>query len=389
MPRHTIFDRTERLFTKGQRALDRQEYAAAASHLACAIDTDPAYPHPHMYLGIALSEMGKFREAEAALRKAASLAVDNFVFPMHLGIVHLDAGDTDAAERHFRRAHGLASDNILVNGYLTLCRWDQGDDRAVRDLLPILRDVPRSLQSRALLRIEERRLSLSGPEACADSYRDATPPALASPNPGRVSMWIWKRQLLRAQRELLRGTMNTAARYVLNRPDLLSTDTGRALLAHAQHGDAAVLSHIASWLANSSAAPELRPMRIEVLLRLAEVQEDLRDYSAARDTLLDAQRELRRRDDAVPAALRAAVLLRLAIAQVRVAAFAEANTLALEALRLDTSPEPHWVRAVACIGVRDRRAARQCLEAFLARRLFRTDLHVHAFLAGVLQAPSA
>jgi hypothetical protein len=29
------------------------------------------------------------------------------------------------------------------------------------------------------------------------------------------------------------------------------------------------------------------------------------------------------------------------------------------------------------------------LEAFLARRLFRTDLHVHAFLAGVLQAPSA
>ena len=102
MRTHFLLDRTERLFSRGQRALRARKFQEAIEWLQRAIATDPEYPHLYMYLGIARAEVGCLAEAVSDFARAIELEPHNFVFHMELGIRHLDAGAARIALRHLR-----------------------------------------------------------------------------------------------------------------------------------------------------------------------------------------------------------------------------------------------------------------------------------------------
>ena len=77
MKRHIFFDRTDRLFRRGERALAERNFVGAAGLLREAIKTDPDYPHLYMYLGRALAELGQLDEATSAIGRAKALAPGN------------------------------------------------------------------------------------------------------------------------------------------------------------------------------------------------------------------------------------------------------------------------------------------------------------------------
>src|SRR5688572_28766173 len=118
-----MFGRTERLFSRGQRALARRDFVGAERLLREALGRDPGRPHIRLYLAHALAGQGRQADAERELAAATGRAPTSFVFPLHLGIVVLDDGEVARARDAFRAAARLAPDNPLVAGYVELARW--------------------------------------------------------------------------------------------------------------------------------------------------------------------------------------------------------------------------------------------------------------------------
>src|SRR5919109_2311596 len=118
-----MFGRTERLFSRGQRALSRGDYAGAEAALRAALARTPNDPHLHLYLAHALAEQERLADAERALAIATELAPTAFVFPLHHGILLVDAGDPGRARTFTARAAALAPHNRLVEGYGELVEW--------------------------------------------------------------------------------------------------------------------------------------------------------------------------------------------------------------------------------------------------------------------------
>jgi tetratricopeptide (TPR) repeat protein len=381
MARHVMFDQTDLLLSKGQRALRARDFDAAINHLTRAIETDPEYPHLYMYLGIAQAEAGKAREAEAALEKAATLGPGNFVFPMELGILRLDEEDPQGAEAYFRRAQILAPDNQLVVGYLVLCRLDRGEGVALREVKPALQDLPHAFRARVVARVEHRRLAQHGAGACLDAIH----PSPSNMGPRLWPAWLIQRrqtrQLRSAEALLLRGAFEDALSYIADRPWLSTCERGARFTAHARRGAAMVLKCALDWLGSNQADGDRNDQRRGLLFRLASHQYDLEDYDIAYETLS----KCRSTSFSEPKAERdrislATVLIRMADLSIRRAAYADAQRLCAEARRLRPSPELHWVEAIAHLGMNDLRACRQKIEAFFQAQPFRADAHVAAFM---------
>jgi tetratricopeptide (TPR) repeat protein len=148
---HFLGDRTERAFTRGQRHLERWSFDEAVQALDAAIDSDSAYPHLHMYKGLALAELGRFEDAVNALDRAAQLQPTNFVFPLYLGCICLDEGQTGDAARAFGKAAALAPTNSLVSSYRLLVDYVGGNPQALHQLAPALVQTPDSFKARLLL----------------------------------------------------------------------------------------------------------------------------------------------------------------------------------------------------------------------------------------------
>ena len=215
MKYHWLFDRTERLFSKGQKALAARDFDAAVHHLQAAIVTDADYPHLYMYLGIAKAELGRFDEASLAFQKAITLDPHNFVFPMELGVRYLDAGEPKIAQDYFIKAQQLAPENVLVTHYLRLASWEvgEGDFEA---LLGQLADTSASFRARLLLRVCER-LIRQGQLALAMDDPLATNGAATSP--GQVNWltaWSTRRTLRKARRRIDEGNAEGALSLLLS-----------------------------------------------------------------------------------------------------------------------------------------------------------------------------
>src|SRR5919204_3282193 len=112
--------RTARLFSRGQRALLRRDFATAEMLLRAALARAPGDPHLHLYLAQALAEQERLAEAEHLLTVAAELAPAAFVFPLHHGIVLLDARETTRARTALAAAAVRAPQNRLVEGHVEL-----------------------------------------------------------------------------------------------------------------------------------------------------------------------------------------------------------------------------------------------------------------------------
>lgn len=102
----------EQFYQQGRARYDRKEYHAAVHLLREAIKLDPAQPHYHFHLGIALIRNPRTRrEAETHLSKASELDPYNAQIRVKLGLLYKEAGLAKKAEHYFKEALSLDSDN--------------------------------------------------------------------------------------------------------------------------------------------------------------------------------------------------------------------------------------------------------------------------------------
>jgi tetratricopeptide (TPR) repeat protein len=379
---HLPFDGTERLLTRGQRALQRRDWARAETLLRQALGRDAAYAHLHLYLALALAEQERLPEAERALDRASELAPDNFVFPLHRALVRLDAGDAAGARAPLETAARLAPDNPLVAGYADLIGWELGhepvtDPAAGANVLAALarraRDLPESFRARLLLRALAAMLATRGPKAALNLLEPPPDPPLGITLPPTLRARWRRRRLASAERLIAASRFEDAADHLAAQPDVLEQPGAAALLERARRGAVRELT-----VALDRAQPRERG---GLLLRRYEHEHALRDRDAAYATLGAWQREhaaagAPRRD----APVAAEVARRMAEIDVERGAYERALQHAADSLAQRPSREAAGVQALALLGLGRPRPARHGLEDFLADALFPIDVTVQRAL---------
>jgi predicted negative regulator of RcsB-dependent stress response len=370
-----MFDRTERLLSRGQRALSQRDFAGAESLLRAALASDPGYTHIRLYLAHALAEQEHRADAEAMLARATDEAPTSFVFPLHLGIIALDAGDHARARAALGTAARLAPGNVLVAAYAELAAWSEHRGPPSARLATLSRDCGSdSFAARALLRLAETTLETAGAKAAVALIEPA-------PDPPELPLALWlasrvQRDAARhAERLLARGRFEEAAWLVASRPELMTEPRGRELLARARAGLGRTLD---AALVDASPA-----RRRELLLRRYEVENDGGDVVAVVRTL-EAWRQAYAADGE-PSRQRpvaAAVTRRLAAIAIESGRYEAALTLCAESRHSRAERETAGIEALALLALGRRRAARHKFEDFLADALFPLDERLRTAAAG-------
>jgi lipoprotein NlpI len=75
-------------YAKGLVAYEERNYLEALDHFRLVIDSDPANPHAHFYLGLSFSRLGEFPEAILALNKVLQLDSSLRYVHYHLGMAY-------------------------------------------------------------------------------------------------------------------------------------------------------------------------------------------------------------------------------------------------------------------------------------------------------------
>ena len=363
-----MFGRTERLFSRGQRALAGRDFAGAEMLLREALARDPTYAHIHLYLAQALAEQERLAEAEQSLARAMEMAPASFVFRLHHGIILLDAGEPARARDAVADAARLAPNNRLVAGYSELVAWTQQGAAPTPRLAQLAGELPESFRARVMLRLAETTLETRGAKA---SVALLDPP----PEPMDLPLTLWlgglrhRNRLDYAEQLLGRRRFDEAAHLIASQPALLSDPRAPALLERARRGALRTLND-----ALAGCAPARRRT---LLLHRYEVENELGDQDAVVRTLTEWR-------DAYEAAgapagqrhVAAAVIRRMAGLAVERGRYEEA--LALCAASRDARPERETagVEALARLGLGRRRAARHAFEDFLENALFPLDVRV-------------
>ena len=368
-----MFGRTERLFSRGQRALSHGDHAGAETSFRAALARTPRNPHLHLSLAHALAGQERVGEAERAVAVAIELAPASFVFHLHRGILLLDADDPGRARESLGTAASLAPRNRLVAGYGELVRWVESGGAPSPRLVELAAELPESFGARALLQLAAAALERRGPRAMLDVLE---PP----PEPAGLPLGLWlgalrHRDRIRYAEELIRRERFDDAACVLSaRPEILRDARALALLECARRG---ALRAVDAALAGGDRAP-----RGELLLQRYEIEHELGDDAAVRTTLEEwcglyqaAGAPSRQR------MLAAAVMRRLAAVEVARGRYHEALDLCGASRAARNERETAGVEALARLGLGHRRAARRGLEAFLDNALFRVDLRLAAAAA--------
>jgi tetratricopeptide (TPR) repeat protein len=368
-----MFGRTERLLRRGQRALARREFAQAEALLREALARRPAEPHLLVHLARALAEQEQLDAAQRTLDEAIALAPASFVAPLHRALVRLDAGDAAGAQADAQRAAALAPGNRLVVGYAALVQWIAAGGPPPPALAGLVIELPHTFGARALLRLAETTLARRGGRA-ALALLEPPPEPVGLP----VLLWLGARRhrdrLAYAEWLLARGRHADAACTLLAAPPV---DDPRvpAVLERARRGALRALDD-----ALVQAAPA---RRADLLLERYEIEHELGDEAAVVRTLTEWHRAWE--GAGAPAARRAvaaAVVRRLAAAEVERGRFAEALRLCADSRVLRAERETAGVEAVARLGLGERRAARQRFEDFLCNSLFPLDIKVREAAEG-------
>jgi tetratricopeptide (TPR) repeat protein len=376
-----LLDRTERLFRRGQQALDAFAFDVAADRLQQALDTDPGYAHVALHLAIAHAELEHLDVADSLLQRAMGLDPSNFVCPMYRGVVHLDAGQLGTARAHLQRAAALAPGNILVAGYLALADWDEGRRAALAAILPRIRDLPNAFCARLLVRVEERRLAAEGSAASMKVATDGD----ADPDTGgqseRVRPRVARWRVTQARVLMRLGAVERAAEALARTPESAMDDEARALLYRAR---TRVLEHAEqelSGIAPPAGGGERRRRRL--LLRVANARHDMGDEAVAYRTV-DAWLASYEADGAPARDAPTAAELSVWAAGVDVAngRFGTAIVRCARSRRWQRLPRIEWVDAIAHLGGGDRRHARWRFHAFLDRSIFDVRTSVEPIVRG-------
>jgi hypothetical protein len=369
-----MFGRTERLFSRGQRALARRDFAGAERLLREALARDPAYAHVYLYLAHALAGQERAAEAERAIATATTLSVGSFVFPLHRGILALDAGEPARARSAVEAAARLAPDNRLVAGYAELVEWTERAGPPSARLAELAGELPESFGARALLRLAETTRATHGPRA-AVALLDAPPEPIGLP----LTLWLGglrhRDRLEHVEQLLRRERFEEAACVLAAEPALMRDARAPALLERARRG---ALRALDAAVAGSGPG-----RRGTLLLQRYEVENELGDRDAAARTLT----EWRERYEAAgaPAGQRhvaAAVIRRLAALAVERGDDAEALALCAASRAARAERETAGVEGLARLGLGQRRAARHAFEDFLENALFPLACRLREAAAG-------
>lgn len=365
-----MFGRTERLFSRGQRALRRRQFESAETLFRAALSRAPRDPHLYLYLAHALAEQERTAEAEQALTVAVELAPASFVFPLHQGIVRLDAGDPAGARQAVAAAAALAPDNRLVAGYAELTDWSERGGPPSPRLVELAGELSEEFGARALLRLAEVTRETRGPRAVLEVI-EPSPEPVGLP----VNLWLGAlryRDRVRYAEHLVARTRFDDAAYVLaSQPTLMRDARTSALLERARRG---ALAAVEAALAAGDATS-----RATLLLQRYELEHELGDDEAVRRTLSE-WRDLYTAAGAPSAdrPLAAAVLRRLAGVEVGAGRYADALSLCAASRDAREARETAGVEALALLGLGQRRAARHALLTFLDNALFRVDMRLAA-----------
>lgn len=367
-----MFAQVDRLLSRGQRALQAQQFQVAIECLEQAVQVDPSQPHPHMYLGMAQAGFGHLDQAESELSTAATLAPDNFVFHMQLGILQLDRGDATRALDYFQRAKSLSPENALVAGYIALASFDLGQSTPL--LLGDHVSSPNtSFRARTIIRIEQKRHHLVGSRACLRallSPEELLPAGRSTLD--RLMAWRPDRQIRRLSRLLLECRFEDAIQFVHDRPHLLALAAGPALLGLARAGAIDSLIRVVTSLNSTPGLDQTaKEDRRSVLARLAQIQMDSNDTVGAYATLRTWRDSFEGSDRSHQDKLElATIFVTMAHVEVEQGRYREAVDLCAQARQEDAPPQMDAVEAMAWLGLGDTRTARQRLESFLDARLF-------------------
>jgi tetratricopeptide (TPR) repeat protein len=94
----------EAAFLLGQSELLRNDLAAAARHLARAVELDPKMPWAHTLYGQALKTAGKVDEATAQFNEELKVNPFDFTANTEIGLLLLQDGKPDEALQHVAKA---------------------------------------------------------------------------------------------------------------------------------------------------------------------------------------------------------------------------------------------------------------------------------------------
>lgn len=365
-----MFGRTERLFSRGQRALSRRDHAGAEASFRAALARTPHDPHLHLYLAHALAEQDRVAEAERSLAVATELAPTAFVFRLHHAILLLDAGDPARARAAVAAAATLAPRNRLVAGYGELVAWAERGGRPSASLVELAGELPESFGARALLQLAEVTRGTQGPRAVLEVL-ESPPEPLGLPLGLRLGALRYRDRVRYAEALLGRERFDDAAYFIAAQPALLRDARASALLERARRG---ALRAVDAALAGGGATG-----RGTLLLQRYEIENDLGDEDAIAKTLAE-WRDLYVAAGA-PRAERqvaAAVIRRLASIEVGRGRYKEALALCAASRAARDERETAGVEALARLGLGERRAARHAFAAFLEKALFRVDMRLAA-----------
>jgi tetratricopeptide (TPR) repeat protein len=381
-----LFDRTERLFSKGQRALAARDFEAAVHNFETAIATDEDYPHLYMYLGIAKAELGQLNEASLAINKAMQLDPRNFVFPMELGVRYLDAGEPKVARDYFIKAEQLAPGNALATNYIRLVSWEAGEGD-IEAIMEKLADIPLSFRARLLLSVWERlirqgQLTLAMDDPLTRNGASTSPEQLS-----RLGAWWRRRTLRQARRRIDGGDIEGALGHLLSLESSQSDSEMAQLLTEAREK---ALELTRRQLDD----PDQRTSWLQVLWwRMAGKGPDAarefaeRTQRALQFDLAQLQLDLGRSADAYEALVkwresfmaggqprnecRTAAAVSLAMAKIDIVRGEDARgvRLCIEAREHAHVPGVDWVEGIGRLVGRDRRRARYLFEDHLHNAL--------------------
>lgn len=361
-----MFGRTERLFSRGQRALARRDFGGAERLLREALARDPGWPHMRLYLAHALAGQGRQAEAECELAGAIGRAPTSFVLPLHLGIVVLDAGEPARARDALQAAARLAPDNPLVAGYVELARWTECGGTPPAQLARLAGELPESFRARVLLRLAETTLEALGGKA-ALALLDPPPEPIDLPLPLWFGSLRHRGRLEYAEHLLDRGRFEEAVLVVTSEPRLVADARASALLERARRGELRALDDALAGCATAR--------RGTLLLQRYEVENELGDEDAVARTL--AEWGQAHEAAGAPSGQRhvaAAVARRLAAGEVERGRYAEALALCEASRAARAERETSGVEALARLGLGERQAARHAFEDFLRNALFPLDV---------------
>jgi tetratricopeptide (TPR) repeat protein len=381
---HVLFDRTERLFSAGQKALAAQTFEAAIGYLESAIATDTAYSHLYLYLGIAKGELGQLDEASVAIRKAIELDPRNFVFPMELGIRFLDAGQAKAAFDYFTDAARLAPDNPLVSNYLRLASWELGEGD-LEEVIRQLRDIPSPFRSRLLLRLAERLITRGQLAVALDDPVAAEGVTPVSQERSRLAAFWWRRTLWKARRLIDRGDAKGALWSLTTLENWQADAEVTALVQEVREAALAATRRELSrpapgggWLlrlwwrltrnANEEFQAYAERWRRTLRVELAQLQLDLDRTDDAFETLAKWRGSFVRsgspKDESVSAAL---VFLAMARIEILRGDDGRGIQLCVEARDHADVCGIDWIEGMARLHAGDRRSSRRLFEAHLRK----------------------